>query len=296
MRRASAGQAHCVYGDERTFVLPLGYVDASGKCHREAVLRPITGREQQFLIWCSPSAPTAAVTTDLLARCLLRVGEIVDVTPSMVRDLLVGDREFLLLRLYQISFGETVTVLLRCPIEECGEVTEVPLELNEISVEGSPVEARVITIKLETPDERTVSFRLPTGADQEALASCPGLSEDEQSALLMKRCLLSSSTPDMVLGRNDSNLIESRMKQLAPMIDVELEALCPKCSRLSANPVDVPFLVIGEIRARAAALEPDIHSLAFYYHWAESEIVSLTPRMRARYIDLLGQELERIAN
>jgi hypothetical protein len=296
MRSEHSGAIGEIRGDERTFLLPLGYVDQSGRCHREAILRPITGREQQFLCLCSQTSSTAAVTTALLARCIVCLGEMREITPALVRELLVGDREFLLLRLYQMTFAGKIHVQLYCPAEACAEVTEILLDLDQITLEADQIETSTFTIKLNFREERTISFRLPTGADQEALISATNLTEEQQSEALIRRCLLGEESAAGALTRRECEEVENRMKTLAPLIEVELEATCPKCSGIFSHHIDLPWLILSEIRSREAALEQDIHSLAFYYHWPESEIMSLTPRMRTRYVDLLDLELERIAN
>ena len=38
-------------------------------------------------------------------------------------------------------------------------------------------------------------------------------------------------------------------------------------------------------------LYKDIHLLAFYYHWSENEIMSMTIKKRKKYIQLLNEEL-----
>jgi T4 bacteriophage base plate protein len=296
MRNEGPRQSHCVRGDERTFLLPLGYVDCSGRCHREVQVKPITGREQQLLSFLSSRESVATITTELLARCVGRVGEIQDIDRELMRELLAGDREFLLLRIYQTTFGDKLDLFLHCPNLECGAVTEAPLNLNDFTVEANPVAKRTFTMKLASRTGKEISFRFPTGADQEALAAARDLDDGELSKRLLERCIVDTSKFVEKLTPNQREEIEKRMKRLAPGIEVELEATCPKCSRSFASQLDVPLLVLNEMRLSEAALDGDVHALAFYYHWPESEIISLTPRRRARYVELLGEELERIAN
>ncbi len=285
----------CIRGDERTFLLPLGYVDCSEHCHREVQVKPITGREQQLLAFLSPRESVAAIVTELLSRCVGRVGEILDVDAELVRGLLPGDREFLLLRIYQTTFGDKLQVFLQCPDAECSEITEAPLNLNDITVEANPVEMRTFTMKVNEARAERISFRLPTGADQEALAATKELDEAELSQRLLQLCIVDPSKSAEKLSQDVREGIEEQMRTLGPGIEVELEAVCPKCSKTFTSQLDVALLVLNELRLSEAALEMDVHALAFYYHWPESEIISLTPRRRARYVELLGEELERIA-
>jgi len=46
-----------------------------------------------------------------------------------------------------------------------------------------------------------------------------------------------------------------------------------------------------EIANRQPDLYREIHLLAFYYHWSESDILRLTPQKRQGYLDLLAEAL-----
>src|SRR5260370_22322490 len=177
MRNGVASVGNRLRGDERSFMLPLGLVDRSGQSHREVQLRPITGYEQQLLASLSPFSSVAEITTQLLARCVYGIGSIRTVDVSLIRALVVGDREYLLLRLYQTTFGETIHALLRCPSEECANVSEVPLQLESFTVEAIPVESWAYSESLESNETKKIVFRLPTGADQEALTCDVHLAE-----------------------------------------------------------------------------------------------------------------------
>lgn len=296
MRKESPSQREYTLGDERSFLLPLGYVDSSGRCHREVRLRPMTGREQQLVALLPPTASTAVITTELLARCVQKVGEIENVDAALVRDLLVGDREVLLLRLYQTTFGEKLYVRLQCQAEACAEITEVLLNLEDVTVEASPVTARAFAINVRSNEDEAIRFRLPTGGDQEALANMGNLTEEKEIEALLKRCLIEGTVELGNLSNSDIAQIEEGMMKLAPPIEVELGAVCPKCSTSFTNQIDVPFLVLNEMKSSEASLDFDIHTLAFYYHWTESEIALLTPRKRARYTKLLEDYLEKAVN
>ena len=88
---------------QRTCHLPAGYLDASGDQHRQAELRALTGREEEILTQSDPVS--AVLVTEVLSRCVKRIGSIEPVSPSIIRELLVGDRQYLLLMLRQLTFG-----------------------------------------------------------------------------------------------------------------------------------------------------------------------------------------------
>jgi hypothetical protein len=286
--------------DRRTFLLPLGYVGRDGSFHREVELKPLTGREQRLLAGLSPQATMATVTTALLSSCLQRIGSLSPINASLVRELLAGDREFLLLKLLEITFGGKLYVTLRCPAEGCDEPLEVPLEVGELTVEAPPLKSRTFFFKPPSDTERRMEFRLPAGGDQEAIARRDDLNEEEQRELILAACLQGQhETANALeairrLSLSDREQIELQMKALAPQLEVTMEAVCPACGANFTAEVDVPFLVLAEMSTRESGLDWEIHFLAWHYHWSEAEILALGPTRRRRYIELLQEELERM--
>ena len=70
----------------------------------------------------NPSVPSAIVVSKLLSSCLVSLhGQ--RVNAAMVRQLLVGDRDFLMLRLREMTFGETMQAVVLCPA--CDEKMDV---------------------------------------------------------------------------------------------------------------------------------------------------------------------------
>lgn len=278
----------------KAFTLPLGYVDDQEQCHREAELWPLTGQEQRLIASFPPSTPVATITTELLCRCLTRLGSIPHVDRNVVRNLLVSDREFLLLKVFEITFGNSILALLSCPAEGCGESLEFPVALDHCRVEASPVSSRTLPLKPSDKEERSIRFRLPTGQDQETLAACCDLPADALLERLLSACC---AEPDgsvlQDLGPKERVCIENQMSRLAPQVEVEVEALCPECGCGFSTGIDAPYLALAQMKISDTELDREVHYLAWHYHWPESEILTLTPPRRRRYIDLVQRETER---
>jgi len=86
------------------FTLPGGMLAPSGEHHRDGCLRPLTGADEDWLHSLAPSTRHAGVVTELLARCVVRIGPYPTTVESM-RDLSVGDRDYLLVKLREATFG-----------------------------------------------------------------------------------------------------------------------------------------------------------------------------------------------
>lgn len=293
--------------ETRTFLLPGGYVDESGRVRREAQLRPLTGREEEYLAQ-GLRRETASLVTAVLSRCMTRIGDISPVSEDLARRLLIADRQYLLLKLREATFGDQVRAHLFCPWPDCGKQVSINFSIGNIPVEESTDKGPAYTLILPVEmapgldeDERTVTFRLPNGGDQEALS--PVLAENEALALtkLLNRCILAmgrheSPDEDLVarLSPPARRAIEERMASLAPKVQLDMTVDCHECRREFVAPFDLHRFFFGEMRTSADLLYREVHYLAYHYHWGEREIMDMTRERRRKYIEVLAEEIERM--
>src|SRR5215475_8025965 len=162
--------------DELTGMLPGGYWDSSGVLHREFELAVLTGREEELLSQAR-RRETASLVSTVLSRSVRRLGDISPVTEGIARQLLVGDRHYLLLKLRQFTFGDAVRVDLFCPWADCGRRVSMEFRIDDVPVEQAAERAPFYILTLSLPasgeqdvTQREVSFRLPNGADQEVVS------------------------------------------------------------------------------------------------------------------------------
>jgi len=284
-------------------MLPGGYWDASGRLHREFELATLTGREEELLAQAR-QPQTATLVTEVLSRCVSRLGDVAPVTPEVARQLLVADRQYLLLRLREATFGALVRANLRCPWPSCGEQVSIDFSVTDVPVEEAPhrAPAHTMTVSAEAagdPDGIEVTFRLPNGSDQEDLSALVTANEAEALTRLLSRCVQrigthSPPTPEQVaalstLARSE---IEERMHQLAPKVEQNMEATCSECGRGFAAPFDIHRFFLGELRTDRDLLYQEVHYLAYHYHWSEQEIMSMPRDRRRTYIDVLADAIE----
>lgn len=286
-------------------VLPGGYWDDTGRLHREFELAPLTGRDEETLV-DSCRAPGAALVTEVLSRCVRRIGEISPVTPDVARALLVADRHYLLLQLRRAAVGDMVRAHPICPWPDCGKRLSLEFSLADVPVEetapGAPV--HTVTLSPEALDQSDSStaevwFRLPNGADQEEL--CELLVHNEARALtrLLSRCIrrIGPHEPpgEALIERLSPRAraeIEERMEQLAPKVEQTVEARCAECTRAFLLPFDIQRFFFGDLRADAVLLYREVHHLAFQYHWSEREIMEMTREKRRTYLAVLADAVE----
>lgn len=111
---------------EIAFTLPVGYVDDRGQTHRQGVMRLATARDEiEPLRDASVRANEAYLSVLLLARTVIRIGPVTDITPALVEGLFAADFDHLQ-RLYERvnSDGDAIGVV-GCPA--CAHRFEVDL-------------------------------------------------------------------------------------------------------------------------------------------------------------------------
>ncbi len=265
-----------------------------GALVREALLRPLNGQDEAFLLDIQESLSAAARTTALLSRCIARLGPDADVTPDAVRCLTVGDREALLLHLWRITFGDHLPAVLVCPFDACGERMDLELSVTDLLLPPYPQPQQRYECALDHHGARYhVRFRLPSGSDQELVAALAKTNKAGAEKQLLRACVEAISTesgPVEDWPPGIEELIDRKMAELDPQADSVLRLQCPSCDGAFAAPFDAAAFLFQEVKARLPHLYQEVHRIAVSYHWSEAEILGMTPKKRRVYLNLLAGE------
>lgn len=275
--------------------LPIG-VWKEGERHQDAVVRPLQGRDEAALLESGAPSVRAEWTTAVLHRCLEALGPVRSVPAEMVRSLTVGDREALLLHLRRLTLGDALPCVLTCPA--CGEKMDLELTTRELLLPPQPLgqKEQAVTIEAEETSYR-VHFRLPTGADQEAVGELGARDPEAAARQLAGRCVnrvVDGQGTELPEEAWPSALVEQlsdEMEKLDPQAELVINVQCPACERDFSFLFDTATYFSEELERREAQLYREVHTLAWYYHWSEAEIMSLTLQERARYIGLINETL-----
>jgi hypothetical protein len=73
-----------------------------------------------------------------------------------------------------------------------------------------------------------------------------------------------------------------------PQADIRIDLECPACAARWLAPFDVASYLWTELDALARRTLIQVHQLASAYGWTESEVLDLSPRRRAAYLEILG--------
>lgn len=206
--------------------------------------------------------------------------------------LTVGQRDNLLLQLYQMTFSDRLDILAACP--QCGERLEFSLKVADIRLQAAPEEPEP-KYQFESGDYR-VNFRLPDSFDLAALACEDHGVGDIQRArnLLLQRCVLEvthkgrtlnvTALPEQFIGA-----LATHMASCDPQADVEFNLSCPACAHAWAAPFDIAAFLWARLSAAASRLLSEIHLLARAYSWSEADILALSPARRRFYLERIAQ-------
>lgn len=261
--------------------LPGGLVLEDGRKLGRAELRPLTGREEEWVAQHA-DAPSAHIATKLLSACFVRL-EDVKVNSEIIDRLLVGDRDYLILQLRRMTLGDRFAAVFSCPA--CKRAMDVEFLARDIVIEPRPQNTTAYSWQAEDA-QRVVRYRLPNGADQKAVAD---LSPAEAVDALLARCVIEDGGTPLTVAERTAVIAE--MDRLAPQIDLELDLKCPECDHSFTTPFDCSSFFFSEIRAQSRHLIREVHYLALHYHWSEAEILDLQRDRRRRYLALLNETL-----
>ena len=276
------------------FTLPHG-LRVGGEWTRDVRLRPLSGGEEEFLAAHGEGLLPAERTTELLARCVCRIGS-AEASPETVLELTLGDREALLLEIRRLTFGDRIDALVACPSTDCGERMDLELSVRDLLVDpySNDGDWREATVETGAVRHR-IRYRVPTGADQLAAVR---MAHDLPAAarLVLERCVQSvgDGEPEP-LTEPPEELVEAVTDLLAggdPQAELVLSLTCPECGTGFRVLFDVGDYLFRELAAQEDRLLEEVHQLALRYHWSEAEIMAMPTGKRRRYLELLTDAVQ----
>ncbi|HEX3717779.1 MAG TPA: hypothetical protein VH595_07405 [Verrucomicrobiae bacterium] len=197
--------------------------------------------------------------------------------PNTPRDSLadwpIGRRNTALAQLRCSSFGPHLQGWTACP--KCGEKLEIELD------------GRMLAEETKTATEPIImngqSFRPVTSRD---LAKAARETEMSLAAVrLAESCCLDSGKSHN-WSNEDLEQLGQSLALADPMSETRLALLCPACQNEWEENLDIVAFLWTEIEGRAKRLLLEIHTLASAYGWSERDILSLSERRRALYLEM----------
>jgi hypothetical protein len=245
-----------------------------------AVVRPLTGQDELALTVQADRLSAVELGLLIAERCTvsLRQADGAELTPrpETIEELVVGDREALLLHVRRATTGDRISLVVDCPDPECAE----PMDLD-VTVSGLLAPTRTDPPATIEVDGRTL--RRPTGADQLAVATQALDDPAEAAARLLGRCVVTGDADGI-----DQELVAAAFDEHDPQATSELVLACPACATGFTTVLDAADLLRDELAARGDDLAVAVHLLAAQYHWSEHGILALPIGRRRRYVELVA--------
>lgn len=219
--------------------LPCGYL-RDGDLHRDAEIVPMTGLTRKAIARDDIRNNPIKVTDIILSHCLKRVGPHTSISSRLLGDLIVGDRDFLILEIRRVSMGDTVMANVEC--DACKAKVEVKFKLDEIEIvklgdqKDYPVVDGNLTLRVKGTRFESVC-RFPKGSDQDLIMA--GVNKNPVAATygLYVACLVEwngkrgpfegSFFENLPLSDIDEFEEEFMSHQPGPIM--KQEASCPQC-------------------------------------------------------------------
>ena len=197
----------------------------------------------------------------------------------------VGRRDARLLTLRELTSGPRLDGFAECP--RCSQRLQFDLAVADLRVATVPdadEEAReLVTNGLQ------LRFRLPNSRDLAAIASC----EDTATAriLLAQRCIVQASRDGEPVAASElpAEVIDGLARGMAawdPQAEVMLDLRCPACDHDWQTLFDIVTFFWTELAAQARRLLREVHTLAWAYGWREADILGMSARRRAFYLEM----------
>ncbi len=251
----------------RTFevTLPIGVTDPEGTTHRRVVLRKMTGREEAILADRKFQRNGGKLVTELIHSCMESLGDAPKNGKGPILAMTSVDRNFLLLKLRSITFGADLEATYTCPT--CGHVTRVTEDLDDLPVRSAPDGEDDLEVAVELEDgyvdrdgqvHTALRLRLPSGADEEAVASQMRENASSGKNALLGRCIVSlgdlprprieamGSRILADLTMTDRRLIDRAMAEATPGVDLTRRIECGECGNEFSTSLDLSnFLALA---------------------------------------------------
>ena len=167
---------------DTTVELPGGYVNAAGEVIRTAEVRELTGKDEEII---SKTNNLGKAVLTILQLGTVKIGNEI-ATDKLLDELLIGDRDAILLGILKATFGNTVKI----PVFADGEEKLVEVDINadiKTKILTDPVNDRVFIVKGKNVD---YTVKLPNGVVQREMINNAEKTSAELSTLVLENTLV----------------------------------------------------------------------------------------------------------
>jgi len=232
-----------------------------------------------------------------LDRALFGLAIAMDVNDyDSLAKLSIGQRDFLLIKLYQATFGDSLCGIVACPECETALQFDVSVEslLKHSNEQPDLSGNNEFTIDL---NKKNFQLRLPNSYD---LALAIKHNVDNSLQLLARQCIKINSAERSAkrkkykpvniadLNKEEIKSIITEIEKKDPYIEIKFDFSCVQCEFLWQSSLDILTFIWSEVTRAAKRLLGEVHLLAKNYGWSETDILSLNESRRKYYLMLVS--------
>lgn len=165
------------------FDLPAGYMDfGTGRVVKDVEVRELTGRDEERIAKAKNTGDVGRWVRAILEAGTVSIGG-QEATPAMLDELLVGDRDYLLMAIRIATYGAEIELgEWKCP--SCKEEFEAVFNLRDIPVK--PLRGdRFFEVPLRKGG--VAGVHLSVGSDQMAFLGLEEATDAERNSVLLRR-------------------------------------------------------------------------------------------------------------
>ena len=232
-------------GETDKFELLAGYVDKDGNHHTTFTFREMTGRDEEAISKADIRQNGAKLVSTLLERCVTSIGTLTkkelgaEKWKEVIKSLYVGDQDFMLIKIRELSMGGEIEVTHVCP--NCNANLKTILDVSELEIEPYKGRASIpFTLPKGYRDKKGEihkdgCLRLPTGQDREILTPIAKKNVAQASTLMLTRlCKFDDGlfvTEDVMrdLTVRDREYLQKLLRENLFGVNLEIDVVCTDC-------------------------------------------------------------------
>lgn len=230
--------------------LPAGWITPEGEVIQRAVVRELNGYDEERLARLNMFKNVPAYVTEMLDLAVLDVGG-VKPDKEMLREMLIGDREALMIGIRQVTYGNLVDFNLKC--DDCDTESKVEVEIDKDVPVVRLEDPLIREWDVELKNGRTAKVKMINGRTQEAFSDNIGKKTGPEinSIMLSKSVISIDGVPtagkkDVVqrLSAADRNTLADFLaeRQPGPQFNKPVMVPCATCGKEYPITLGLPAL------------------------------------------------------